>query len=322
MNRIDRLSAILIKLQSRRRVTAGYLSEKFSVSLRTVYRDVHALQEAGVPVIGEAGSGYSIMEGYSLPPVAFNREEASALLTAGKLMQSKTDEKLSYQYNAALDKMRAVLRVEEKDHVDTIDEHVAVIEHPSFRYTPPSDLHLQTILKAVGENEIIDLTYSYLENNIVTRRIVEPVGIYYLGNYWHLVAFCRLRDDYRNFRTDRIKKLIHLDQKATRLHPPLREFIDKMNIENDVTKVVIEVDPEITKYFGEQKYYMGFVNEESRGAKVRMTFLSGSLTGFARWFMLFGDDAEIIEPAHLNNLVSEMAKNILKKINGAKPMLT
>ena len=72
MNRIDRLSAILIQLQSRRLVKAQHIADKFSISLRTVYRDVHALQEAGVPVIGEAGTGYSLMEGYKLPPVMFN----------------------------------------------------------------------------------------------------------------------------------------------------------------------------------------------------------------------------------------------------------
>src|ERR1044072_2103268 len=98
MNRIDRLSAILIQLQSRRLVKAQDIADKFSISLRTVYRDVHALGEAGVPVIGEAGIGYSLMEGYKLPPVMFTKDEASALLTAGKLIQSKTDETTAKHY--------------------------------------------------------------------------------------------------------------------------------------------------------------------------------------------------------------------------------
>ena len=80
MNRIDRLAAILIQLQSRPLVKAQDIAEKFSISLRTVYRDVKALEEAGVPVIGEAGTGYRLMEGYKLPPVMFNMDEATALL--------------------------------------------------------------------------------------------------------------------------------------------------------------------------------------------------------------------------------------------------
>src|ERR1043165_2909670 len=134
MNRIDRLSAILIQLQSKRLVKAQHIADKFSISLRTVYRDVHALQESGVPIIGEAGTGYSLMEGYKLPPVMFTQDETSALLTAAKLMQSKTDKNSARHYNAALDKIKAVLRFAEKDHIEEIDEHVAVLEHPAFQH--------------------------------------------------------------------------------------------------------------------------------------------------------------------------------------------
>ena len=98
MNRIDRLAAILIQLQSRSLVKAQDIADKFSISLRTVYRDVHALEEAGVPVIGEAGIGYRLMEGYKLPPVMFTQDEASAMLTASKLMESITDENSSKHY--------------------------------------------------------------------------------------------------------------------------------------------------------------------------------------------------------------------------------
>ncbi len=100
MNRIDRLAAIVIQLQSRRVVKAQDIAEKFSISLRTVYRDIHALEEAGVPVAGEAGIGYRLMEGYKLPPVMFTQDEASALLTAAKLMQSMSDENSSKHYTS------------------------------------------------------------------------------------------------------------------------------------------------------------------------------------------------------------------------------
>ncbi len=91
MNRIDRLHAILTHLQSKKRVTAQELADRFNISLRTVYRDVKALDESGVPVIGEAGSGYSIMEGYRLPPVMFTQEEAAALIMGAKLAERMTD---------------------------------------------------------------------------------------------------------------------------------------------------------------------------------------------------------------------------------------
>jgi len=175
MNRIDRLAAILIQLQSRTLVKAQDIADKFSISLRTVYRDVKALEEGGVPVIGEAGTGYRLMEGYKLPPVMFTQEEATALLTASKLVESKTDAGISKQFNAALDKIRAILRHSEKNHIEGIDEHIAVMTHPSIVYQPPDDLHLQTILK-IAANDCLSFGKS-LSANLVGIRNVTHVQI-------------------------------------------------------------------------------------------------------------------------------------------------
>jgi predicted DNA-binding transcriptional regulator YafY len=321
MNRIDRLAAILIQLQSRRLVKAQDIADKFSISLRTVYRDVKALEEAGVPVIGEAGSGYKLMDGYKLPPVMFNQEEATALLTASKLVQSKTDSGIIKHYTAALDKIRAVLRLSEKDHIEEIDEHIAVMNHPAIAYQPQSELYLQPILNAISSSDVIEINYTTLEKNETTKRRLEPVGIYYLGSHWYLIAWCRLRNDYRNFRTDKISQLKTIGEKVSKAHPPLQSFIDKMS-EGEVTKVVMDVDVDVVKYLGEQKYYQGFVEEEKRGDIVRMTFLSTSLIGFSRWFMLFGDHATIVEPLELNDRIAEIAENILKKLEQSQMLIS
>lgn len=315
MNRIDRLAAIVIQLQSRRLVKAQDIADKFSISLRTVYRDIHALEEAGVPVTGEAGIGYRLMEGYKLPPVMFNQDEASALLTAAKLMQSMSDENSSKHYISALDKIKAVLRLAEKDHLEEIDEHIAVVSHPAIVYEKPTELHLQKILKAIASDTVIEINYTSIEKNETLCRKAEPVGIYYQGSHWYFIAYCRLRNDYRNFRTDKINKLTFTNEKMGQKHPPLLSFVNRITEQRQVQKVVIEVQKDIIKYFGEQKYYNGFVKEEEAGDYICMTFLSGSLNGFARWFMLFGDKAKIIEPLELNDMVTEIAGNILKKLN-------
>jgi predicted DNA-binding transcriptional regulator YafY len=322
MNRIDRLSAILIQLQSRPLVKAQDLAVKFSISLRTVYRDIKALEEAGVPIIGEAGTGYRLMEGYKLPPIMFDQDEASALLTAAKLMQSMSDAPSSDHYTSALDKIKAVLRMTEKEHISEIDQHIAVVVHPTFVYQKPAELHIQKILRAIAASLIIQFHYTSIGKGETLQRKAEPVGIYYQGSHWYLVAWCHLRHDYRNFRTDKISKLVLTDEKMSQAHPPLQAFINKMTEKRQLHKVVIEVEREIVKYFGEQKYYNGFVKEEDAGDFVRMTFLTASLTGFARWYMLFGEKATVLAPLELNDTIAGLAKNILKKVQKSITLLT
>jgi len=238
------------------------------------------------------------------------------------LVQSKTDAGISKHYTAALDKIRAILRHSEKDHIEGIDDHIAIMTHPTFVHQPASELHLQSILKSISSSSVIEIHYTSLEKNENTRRKIEPVGIYYLGNHWYLIAFCQMRNDYRNFRTDKIKQLTITTEAVSRIHPPLQSFMNQVSAERQVTKVVIDVDPEVVKHLGEQKYYNGFLKEEKIGDYVRMTFLSGSLMGFSRWFMLFGDHAKIIEPVELNDMVAGIAENILKKLEISQLLLT
>jgi len=252
----------------------------------------------------------------------FNQDEASALLTASKLVQSKTDASISKHFQSALDKIKAVLRLSEKDHIEEIEEHIMVMGHPAIVYHPPAELHLQSLLKAISTSSVVEINYFSIEKNETTQRKVEPVGIYYMGSHWYLVAFCQLRNDYRNFRTDKIDKLRLTDETISKTHPPLQSFINQTSADRQVVEVVIDVETDIVRYLGEQKYYNGFVRQENLGDHVRLHFLTGSLMGFARWFMLFGDHAKIIRPAELNVFASSIAANILRKIEETQELLT
>src|SRR6201996_6816485 len=126
MNRIDRISAILIQLQSRRVVKAQDIADRFEISLRTVYRDIRTLEEAGIPIIGEAGVGYSLMDGYRLPPVMFTKEEATAFLTAEKFVEKLTDTSTRASHRSAMDKIRAILKTTEKDLLEDMDGNIEV----------------------------------------------------------------------------------------------------------------------------------------------------------------------------------------------------
>jgi predicted DNA-binding transcriptional regulator YafY len=126
MNRIDRLQATLIHLQSKRVVKAQEIADRFEISLRTVYRDIRSLEESGVPIGAEAGVGYFLLENYHLPPVMFTHEEASALLFGEKLMEKMSDEKTRNEFRSAIYKIKAILKPGEKDHLEKLNDRIAV----------------------------------------------------------------------------------------------------------------------------------------------------------------------------------------------------
>ncbi len=314
MNRIDRLSAILIQLQSKRVVKAQEIADTFKLSLRTVYRDIKALDEAGVPIIGEAGIGYSIMEGYRLPPVMFTKEEATAFLTAEKLVDKLTDASTKKNYGTAMLKVKAVLRLTEKDYLENMEQHIEVIPN---RYVPKKTddtIHLQQVLQAIADKNVLRLDYFANHSQQKSLRDVEPVGIYYLGEHWYLVGYCRLRTNYRTFKFSSINTLTVTNENFKQQHPTLKSFLHKASKEKNLQTVVLLVDKKVIPYFGDQKYYNGFVSEKDLGQNIEMTFLTASLNGFARWFMHFGDHADIVSPKALKNLVKEAIVAIDKRL--------
>lgn len=311
MNRLDRLTAILIQLQSKRVVKAQDIAERFNISLRTVYRDVRTLEQAGVPVSGETGVGYSIMDGYRLPPVMFTIDEATAFLTAEKLVEKLTDTPTEESYKSAMYKIKAVLRSTEKDHLENMDQSILVLGNPYLPKENTGPLH--SILKGISEKRILTIDYFASHSQEKTKRNIDPVGIYYSEHNWHLIAYCHLRNDYRNFRVDRISGIVQTQLPVTKIHPSLQSFLKKVSKEEKLHPVIMLVDKEILKYFGNQKYYNGFVSEKDLNGKMEMTFLSSSLESFARWFMMFGDKAEISSPDSLKEMIKQLAITISKK---------
>ncbi len=312
MNRIDRVSAILVQLQSRKVVKAQQIADRFKVSLRTIYRDIKTLEEAGVPVIGEAGTGYSLMEGYRLPPVMFTKEEALAFLTAEKLVEKLTDTANSKNFQSAMYKVRAVLRVTEKDLLEQVDRQVEVLRVAGKN--PVEGNFTELILSAIASNKVLGIDYFTLSRNENNKRNVEPVGIFYLEHNWYLIAYCLMRKDYRQFRFDRIKNMMMSDQLQKRTHPPLKHHIENRFTDKQFVPVKIRVDKYAWPYMTAQKYYMGFIEEKIEGDVMEMSFMSHSLKGFARWFIMVGDHASIVEPEALRDEVSRLIEAVKARL--------
>lgn len=317
MNRIDRLSAILIQLQTKRVVKAEEIAERFEISLRTVYRDVKALMEAGVPIGSEAGKGYFIVDGYHLPPVMFTQTEASALMVAAKLVEKMTDRSVRESFESALTKIRAVLNEREKDHLETLQEQIEVWQGPKHETSFP-DNFINDIQKAVVSREVLCLDYFSNYNNEVTKREVEPIGLFFYGGAWHLIAWCRLRASYRDFRVDRIQSLTTKGETYdTRNLITLKEYIATVVQSNrEMIKVVVRFQKGSARYIGNSKYAYGFISEEEVDGWVRMTFLTCYIKGITRWLLMFGNTIEIESPELVReamiNLTEELAEHYLQ----------
>ncbi len=312
MNRIDRLTAILIQLQGRRVVKARDIAERFDITLRTVYRDIQALSAAGVPVIGEAGVGYTLMEGYRLPPVLFTTAEATAFLTAEKFMDNFSDADTATSYRSGMHKIRAVLRTAEKDYLETIENNIHVLPDPwlpAGRYSG-----LQDILRSIAGKYIIHLSYSTTYTHVLSDRKVEPVGVFHRGSYWYLIAYCHLRAAYRNFRLDQVQAMRVLDEQFSKAHPTLQHYLEQVVVEKEMHKVVLLIDAEAEGRLGDQKYYCGFVSQQLQKDKLEMTFLTASLDGFARWYLMIGDIASIVSPEALRIKANVLLARITQKM--------
>ena len=308
MNRIDRLTAILIHLQSKKVVKAEEIADRFEMSLRTVYRDVKALMEAGVPIGSEAGKGYFIVDGYHLPPVMFSQDEASAILLAGKLVEKMTDESVRKAFESALMKIKSVLSEVGKDHLETLETYVEVFQSPRYQASQFPNHFLTDIQKALVNREVVVLDYHSTKEQ-VTKREVEPIGIFYYSSAWHLIGWCRMRNDYRDFRADRIKKLTHTEKKFDRRNLlSLQDYLHTyMKSHEGLEKVIVTFDKSV---FIHRSHVYGFVSEEDLGNKVRVTFLADHLGWLARWLLSYGGAVEIEQPEKLRTMVVELVEEL------------
>ncbi|HEX8426891.1 YafY family protein [Hymenobacter sp.] len=309
MNRFDRITAILVQLQARHLVRGQDLAERFGVSLRTIYRDLRTLEEAGVPLCGEVGAGYCLADGYRLPPVMFSREEATALITAEKLVAQLTDAHIAQLSRAAMDKLRAVLRRTDRDYLEELSPRITVLGGPSRQAPMPlaPNTH-QLLLTGIAQHQVVALDYRAGYHGTPSQRDVEPIGVYF-GQYWHVVAFCRLRQEYRDFRLDRIAQLHLRDEQFAPRPETLHSYWQRLAEQRQQYPAVVRFAPEALPHFEENKHYFGWAHEQTLpNGWLEVTFLTGRLDYLGRWLLLFPRQAKVVSPPALQEQLRELAR--------------
>ena len=305
--------AIVVRLQSRRVLRAEDIATQFEISLRTVYRDMAALGEAGIPIMSEAGLGYSLVKGYHLPPVMLTADEASALFMGSKLVEHLTDASLQKQMESALAKIRSVLPRERQDHLDRLERYTAVV--PCNSPAPPrlSTGALIPIQRAVGERRVLALEYQGAQRAELTRRKVEPLGLAYYNNNWHLIAYCRLRQGVRDFRTDRICTL-QLQNELFSGHAEfsLKRYLEEAARAGKFEAVKVRFRPEVMERV-RREWSSRLAEERTERDGVVGTLLAYSMEGAAEWVLSFGENAEVVAPERLRHLVAAEAEKVANK---------
>jgi predicted DNA-binding transcriptional regulator YafY len=204
MRRADRLFRLVELLRSRRLATGGWLAEQLQVSLRTLYRDIHDLGLSGVPIEGEAGVGYRLRYKLDVPPLLFDAAELEALLVGSRMVQAWGDADLAQAATAALAKIHNVL----PDLLRREAQQARLFIPPQQNGRPT---HLTELRHAVRRHRIVRMTYTR-EDGETSERILWPLGLFFWGRNWTLVAWCLLRNDFRHFRVDRVQQLTVSDE--------------------------------------------------------------------------------------------------------------
>ena len=222
IKRISRLTAILTQLQTKRRITATNLAEKFGVSTRTIYRDIRALEQAGVPILTEEGKGYSLMEGYKMPPIMLTEQQANALILAEQLVLQNSDASFVQDYSEAIDKIKSILRYTAKDKANLLADRTqyAEVKNQARKTSILSDLQY-----ALTNYHLVKIAYTN-KDGAATERFIEPFALLSAEN-WYMIAWCRLRKEFRFFRLDRIQHLHMLTEHFEPHKLTLQEYFDQ-----------------------------------------------------------------------------------------------
>ena len=307
MNRIDRISAILIQLQSKPIVKAQEIAERFEISHRTVYRDIRALEEAGIPIGSEAGVGYYLSEGYHLPPVMFTKNEAGSMLLAEKLIEKLADKSIEKNFKSAMFKIKAVLKHADKSFLDSLDPYIEIAQLSSDATIEFPNNFMSAIQDAIAHKKIICIQYVSISKNESTKREVEPVGICYYNSNWHMIGFCKLRNEYRDFRIDRIKQLTDTGKYFSgQKKKSLKEYFKLLTEEAQLEKVTVRFSKSVAPYILKQKYYYGFVDAVESDDFLELTFLVTPLEYIAKWLITYGNDVEIVSPPELLKVTRDL----------------
>jgi predicted DNA-binding transcriptional regulator YafY len=312
VNRTERLFAMVLLLQNRPNMTSRDLADHFGVSRRTVFRDLRALSESGVPLTYAEEGGYEILEGYQLPPLMLTAREAATLLMGTEFMRLQSDPSLSKDADQVGLKIRSVLPREIREYVDSLKERTVL--DPYWIHAGQAEEEKEgswyRLSEAVARERQVIMQYFVESRGESTRRTVDPLGLVYYTDHWNLIAFDHLRGDIRNFRLDRIESLHVLTERFEKPQGfDLVAHLEEQGVRPSKARIELEFSEAVWP-----RARVGIparIDEETRDeGMVRVAFRFDNLDYVAGWMLRFGADARVVSPAELREQVRLRAAEI------------
>jgi predicted DNA-binding transcriptional regulator YafY len=306
------LLAIVLELQRKGRQRAEDLAETFETSKRTIYRDILALCEAGVPIISVPGQGYSLMQGYFLPPLSFTTEEATMLLLGSDFMAPNFDAQYRAAAISASRKIEGVLPETLRNDVHYLRSNILVIGTRAAS-NPKQHETLQKLRRALLDRNTVRFCYHTRyrsdEQSGSQTREADPYGLAYYLNAWHLVAYCHMRHDIRNFRLERMEHLELLPRTFTR---PANFQAERRGVDESRNIIVrVLFDWEIARWVREGPSYF-VVSEEETTEGLLMTLKIRQQSEILQWLLSWGSGVKVLEPDSLRQRLAEEARIMLQ----------
>lgn len=327
MNRTDRLLAIILELQGKGRQRAEDLAETFETSKRTIYRDIQALGEAGVPIVSIPGLGYSLMKGYFLPPLSFTTDEATMLILGSDLMAQSFDAQYRSAALAASRKIENVLPEKLRDEVRYLQDSIRFVTTDAIQSPTESEKLLQ-LRRAILQRNTIRFRYftrhpsssasTEIHSEVPTEdhpspsqssREADPYGLVHFFNAWHIIAYCHLRKDIRNFRLDRMDDLVLLPKTFQR--PANFKMGPSQSGQQRSMHVVALFDKEVARWVRESRSFYTVSEEETPGGLL-VTLNPRQESEILQWLLSWGCHVRVLEPETLRQRIAEEAQEMLQ----------
>jgi predicted DNA-binding transcriptional regulator YafY len=307
MNKTDRLLAIVLELQAKERQRAEDLAATFEVSKRTIYRDIEALCEAGVPILSIPGLGYSLMQGYFLPPLSFTSDEATMLLLGCEFMSLNFDAQYRQAAQAAARKINGVLPVALRAEVSYLQNSIRFIT-PDMASRNITSAMLQQLRRAIIQQNTVRFTYHKRDTSKdmqveLTTREADPYALIHIADRWYLTAYCHLRHDTRVFFLDRMENLEVL---ATTFQRPANYVVKEPERDTRTYHARVLFDKEVARWVLESRFYY-IVATDERPEGLLVTLQARQESDILPWLLSWGRHAVILEPEILRqHLLAEI----------------